>query len=334
MSRAVVAFAGRGSYGPSSLGSLPFDHGWVRRADALRAAYDLPPLSELDAADRFTPSVHLRCANAAPLAFVCGLLDAERIAGAHEVVAVLACSTGWVTALAASGALGFDDAFRLVQEMGLLAEQPIGRGSAGGQLIDLLADGDWSLDPSRPDEIDAALDATGGEAHRAVELGWASILGGTEDGLAAVSAALPTTMRAGRPSPFRLAMHEAWHTPLRLPWAMKLRERLPALDWQRPHVTLIDGRGARWTPWSTDPSALADYTLADHVTTTYDFAAALRVALREYAPEVMLLPGPGRMLALPSAHLMVAEGYRGLRSRAEFEAHQADVAPLVLSMRR
>ena len=35
--RAAVAFPGRGSYGPASLGSLPPGHPWVRRADELRA---------------------------------------------------------------------------------------------------------------------------------------------------------------------------------------------------------------------------------------------------------------------------------------------------------
>ena len=119
MTRAAVAFPARGSYGPASLRSLPPAHPWVRRADQLRREYDLPALSDLDGAAGFDPGVHLRSANASPLTFLSGLLDAERIAGDHEVVVVVASSTGWYTALAASGALEFDDAFRLVQTMAL-----------------------------------------------------------------------------------------------------------------------------------------------------------------------------------------------------------------------
>ena len=101
MSRAAVAFPGRGSYGPSSLGSLTATHPWVRRADAMRAESGHPALAEIDAADRFTPALHLRPSNAWPLTFVASLLDAERIAADHEVVVVVASSTGWYTALAA-----------------------------------------------------------------------------------------------------------------------------------------------------------------------------------------------------------------------------------------
>jgi [acyl-carrier-protein] S-malonyltransferase len=123
--RAAVAFPGRGSYGPPSLGSLPAGHAWVRRADELRVAAGLQPITEVDGAGRFDPNSHLRPTNGWPLVFLCGLLDAERIADDHEVVVVVANSTGWYTALAASGALGFDDAFNLVQGMAAAAEQPL-----------------------------------------------------------------------------------------------------------------------------------------------------------------------------------------------------------------
>jgi len=40
-------------------------------------------------------------------------------------------------------------------------------------------------------------------------------------------------------------------------------------------------------------------------------------------------------IAIVEAHqIIVTEGYRGLRSRAEFEAAQAGPSPLLLSMRR
>ena len=56
--------------------------------------------------------------------------------------------------------------------------------------------------------------------------------------------------------------------------------------------------------------------------------------MREYAPDVVLLPGPGATLGTACAQLIVAEGYRGIRSRTELEAVQAGPSPLLLSMRR
>lgn len=332
MSRAAVVFPGRGSYTPGSLGSLPVGHTWVRRADELRAGYGLPKLSDVDAAERFDPSVHLRAANASPLAFLTGLLDAERIAGDHEVIVVVASSTGWYTALAASGAIGFDDSFRLVQEMALLAEEPIPGGAA--ELIYPLADETWTVNPDLRTALDGALASADGDAHRAVDLGPFAMVGGTEAGIQRVAATLPRVTVGDRAYPLRLAMGDAWHTPLRTPAAEAASERLADLVWDRPSVTLIDGRGARFTPWSTDPLALATHTLAEQPRSTYDFAASFRVALREYAPEIVLLPGPGSSLGAACAQLIVAEGYRGIRSRAEFEQAQASTTPILLSMRR
>ncbi|MDQ3148346.1 MAG: ACP S-malonyltransferase, partial [Chloroflexota bacterium] len=82
------------------------------------------------------------------------------------------------------------------------------------------------------------------------------------------------------------------------------------------------------------PAELARHTINEQPISTYDFALSLRVALREYAPEVILLPGPGANLAEVCAQLIVAEGYRGNRTRAELEATQAGGTPILLSMRR
>ena len=99
-------------------------------------------------------------------------------------------------------------------------------------------------------------------------------------------------------------------------------------------MTLIDGRGARFTPWATDPVELAWYTLGEQIVTPYRSAASARVALREYAPELLVLTGPGNTLGGVTGQLVVAEGYHGLRTRADFESSQAAGSPLVLSMSR
>ena len=332
--RAAVAFPGRGSYGPPSLGSLPAGHPWVRRADELRAAGGLQPLTEVDAAGRFDPSVHLRPTNGWPLVFLCSLLDAERIADDHEVVVVVANSTGWYTALAASGALGFDDAFRLVQEMAAAAESPLAGGSPPAELIYPLTDEAWEPADERIEGLRDALAEVDGGAALAIDLGAFAVVAGTSDGVDAVAGRLPPVEIAERSYPLRLANPDAWHTPLRAAAVEEAIERIGDLRWDRPNVTLIDGRGTRFTPWSTDPRALAERSLRGHGAGTYDFATSLRVALREYAPDIVLLPGPGGSLGAACAQIAVSEGYRGMRSRSEFEAAQAGPAPLLLSMRR
>lgn len=334
MTRAAVAFPARGSYGPASLGSLPTAHPWVRRADQLRLDYDLPALSVLDGAGRFDPAVHLRSANASPLAFVCGLLDAERIAGDHEVVVVIGSSGGWYTALAASGALEFDDAFRLVQTMAVLAEDAIVDQDRGGQLIYALNDDEWQVDSARTNAVDAIVAGQEDGAHRSIELGAFTVISGTATGITNVAEKLPPVEIGSLRFPLRPVMQEAWHTPLRAATAARAAERLSGLTWSAPNVTLVDGRGARFTPWSTDPAELAHHTISEQPMSTYDFALSLRVALREYAPEVILLPGPGASLGEVCAQAIVAEGYRDNRSRAELEATQASATPVLLSVRR
>lgn len=334
MSRAAVAFPGRGSYGPRSLGALPRGHPWVRRADELRAAADLPALTSLDGADHFEPRVHLRPSNAWPLTFVTSLLDAERIADDHEVVVVIASSTGWYTALAASGALGFDDAFRLVQEMARAAEAPLPGDAAAGELIYPLTDDAWQPDAAREAQVRSALADVDGDAGLAVDLGAFAVIGGTIPALDRVGSALAPVAVSERTYPLRLPAGDGWHTPLRRDAANRVADAIGELSWDRPNVTLIDDRGARFTPWSTDPTELATHSVRGQASSTYDFAASLRVALREYAPDVVLLPGPGASLGAACAQVIVAEGYHGHRSRAEFEEAQSGAAPILLSMRR
>jgi hypothetical protein len=334
VSRAAVAFPGRGSYGPSSLGSLIAGHSWVRRADALRGEAGQPALSELDAADRFIPAVHMRPSNAWPLTFLASLLDAERIADDHEVVVVVAASTGWYTALAASGALGFDDAFRLVQAMALAAEEPLPEGRQPAELVYALTTDSWDRDEARNIDLDRVLADADGGAYRALELGSHAVIAGTASAIDRVASGLPPVTVAGRAFPVRLASADAWHTPLRATAAGSAAAAVGNLGWASPNVTLVDGRGRRWTPWATEPDALARETLTGLADATYDFARAFRVALREYAPDAVLLPGPGTTLGAACAQLIVADGYRGIRTRAEFEATQSGPNPILLSVRR
>ncbi len=114
--------------GRASLRSLPRAHPWVRRADQLRR--DVRPSGALrrstERRGSTRPSISARPMRLrSPSCPACSTRSGSR--GDHEVVVVVASSTGWYTALAASGALEFDDAFRLVQTMALLAEEPIAK---------------------------------------------------------------------------------------------------------------------------------------------------------------------------------------------------------------
>jgi [acyl-carrier-protein] S-malonyltransferase len=70
------------------------------------------------------------------------------------------------------------------------------------------------------------------------------------------------------------------------------------------------------------------------VTAPYDLSSSIFVGLREYAPDRVVLPGPGNTLGGVVAQVAIAEGWRGLSSKAEFQALQASDEPLIESMRR
>lgn len=330
--RAVLAFPGRGSYGPQSLHSVPADHPLVAAADEIRADLGLDSLAALDAADAFDPAVHLRPSNAGPLTWLVSMLDAERALVDHRVVAIVGNSPGWFAALAVAEALEPVDAFRLLQGIALLEEEVVASGETSGHLIYPRLDANWQPMPAGVDALDAIGD-DGGEVFPSVDLGGFVILAGSDAGIDRIAERLPTVELGERHYPLRLAFHVPYHTPLQRNVATEAASQFAGLAWHRPQLTLIDGRGIRFTPWTTDPADLAAYTLGEHLVTLYRFAASARVALREYAPEVIVLPGPGNTMGGVMGQLVVTEGYRGLRTKADFEAAQAGAAPLVLSMR-
>ena len=332
MRRIAIVCPGRGSYAQQELRSLPVGHPLVARADALRARYELPPLSALDRAPRFSAAEHLRPANASPLIWLVTLLDAERALADPDAscTAVLGNSMGWYTALAVAGALDFDDGFALVQEMALLQEGLPG----GGQLLYPTLGDDWRPDAARAGSVRAALDAAGGQAFPSIHLGGYAVLAGTDAGMSALQQSLPPLEQGKSRYPLRLVGHGPYHTPLCEPVAHAAQSRLARLGFRRPRLTLIDGRGRRFTPWSTDPAALRDYTLGAQVLTPYDFTLSVRVALREHAPDELVLPGPGNSLGGVCGQILAAEGWRGVRSRADFDALQTSGDAVVRSMRR
>ncbi len=333
MRRAAILCPGRGSYTERTLRSLPESHPWVSRAEELRRETGLPSLVELDRAARFDPGVHLAPSNASPLIWLVTMLDSAAALQEHKVVCVGGNSMGWYTALAVAGALDFDDGFHLVQEMSILQEEQH-RAEGGGQVIYPLVDERWQKDPTLEESVRSAIESSGGQAFPSILLGGYVVLAGMEAGTAHLLKTLPKTKLGSTPYPFRLMQHGPYHTPLVRGVADQAKQRLSRLEFRAPRVTLIDGRGARFTPWSTDPAALAEYTLGAQITTPYDFTASVGVALREYAPDHLVCPGPGNSLGGVCGQILVQQGWRGIHAREDFDRVQQSDAPILISMRR
>jgi malonyl CoA-acyl carrier protein transacylase len=330
VNRIAVLCPGRGSYTDRSLGSFPAGHPWLQRADELRAEYMLPSLTELDQASSFDKQEHLRAANVSPLIWLTTMLDAAEAREKAKLVCVAGNSLGWYSALAVGGALDFDDGFRLVQEMALMQEQHVG----GGQLIYPIVHDDWRSDPEKRSIVEEALASSGGEALLSIVLGGYLVLAGSDAGMKHLMRQLPATQLGKNRYPFKLIGHGPYHTPFVAEVGDKARALLGKLQFKRPEVTLVDGRGVRFTPWSTDVDELREYTLGPQVTTPYDFTSSVRVVLREFAPDELVLPGPGNTLGAICGQVVCAEGWRGVHSKSDFESLQGGETPLVISMRR
>jgi len=331
--RIVILCPGRGSYTEKTLRSLPDSHPWIDRAEALRRERGLPSLVELDRAAKFDSKLHLLPENVSPLIYLVSMLDSAARMQEDKCVAVAGNSMGWYTALAVAGAISFEDGFRLVQDMSILQKQHQER-HGGGQIIYPLVGDDWRRDEQRARDVSAALDASNGTAMASIDLGGYAVLAGSEAGIAHLLATLPKVKVGATMYPFRLMQHGAYHTPLVAEVSERARQSLAAMRFGRPLVTLIDGRGARFTPWSTDVDELRDYTFGAQVTTPYDFALSIRVGLREYAPDHLVCPGPGNSLGGVCGQVVVNEGWRGVRTKDDFQRVQDGDAPILVSMRR
>ena len=340
--RVVVICPGRGSYGAADLGSLAraaadgSRGGWFRAvleaADARRRAAGDPALSALDGAGRLT-AAHGAGEHASPLIFACTAADFLRVDRERcRVVAVAGNSLGWYSALYCAGALPLADAMRLVETMG-----GMGRGGPiGGQIVYPVVDDRWLADDDLTERVDGALRAVREAGHRAgdsVRYGGFRVLWGDDAGVRELRARLPRHEFGDRAYPLHLHGHAAFHSPLLAGYARRAVEELAGLDWRAPEAPLIDGRGRQWTPLAADAAALAEYTLRTQVTATFDFTACVRVALREYAPDLLVCLGPGDVLGAPVAQVIIRERWQGIGDRAAFLRRQQD-DPLVVSFAR
>ncbi|HYJ84174.1 MAG TPA: ACP S-malonyltransferase, partial [Allosphingosinicella sp.] len=333
---ALVVCPGRGTYGKAELGYLKRFHAkngdLVTSFDRLRAERGRPTISELDGADRFSPALLTRGDIASPLIFAASYADFLAIDRSRfDVAAVTGNSMGWYTALAVAGAVGPEQGFRIIDAMGENSQA----GEAGGQVLLTLVDEEWRAIPGLREQVLALAGEIGGRdgcrLYVSIELGGMIVFAGNEAGLAALLAEAPPTPAR---EPLRLVNHGPFHTPLMAGSSERALAQLPA-DWfGSPEVPMIDGRGHVWRPFATPAEALHRYTFVTQILETYDFTRAIQVAVREHAPDRIVLLGPGDTLGGAIAQALIAIQWRGLRSKSDFQAIQESDSPILLSMGR
>ena len=324
----LVVCPGRGSYGATELGYLARHHA----GSSLLAAFDdqrnkrgVESVAALDTASRFSTARHGSGENAAPLIYAASILDFLALDPAKcEVVAVCGNSMGWYTALACAGAVSPDAGFAIADAMGINS----GTGEPGGQVLLTLVGDDWKPDPALRGEVERVIARSG--AFRSIELGGMLLVAGGERELDALLAALPPM--PGRP-PLRLAGHGPFHTPLMAESSRSALEQLAPEWFGPPRIPLIDGEGRVWRAKAFRPEAMHHYTFTTQILEPYDFTRSLAVGIKEFAPDRIVLLGPGDTMGGAIGQVLVAERWLGIGDKAGFAARQG-AAPFLIAMGR
>ncbi|GLQ19706.1 ACP S-malonyltransferase [Algimonas porphyrae] len=325
---ALIVCPGRGVYNAPELGYLRSHHAdksvMITRFDEQRQALAQPSIAELDGSHRFSRARLTRGDNASGLIYSCSIADFQSIdRDAYDIVAVTGNSMGWYTALAGGGALSPDDGFRVVNTMGTIMHEH----AVGGQFVHPAMDADWRPDPAMREILFGLIEAIDG-LYLSIPFGGMLVLAGTDAALAEAESRLDKI--DGR-FPMRLPNHGAFHTPLMDDNSRRGRTALPESLFRQPDLPLIDGRGAIWMPRAADLSALWDYTFGAQVTEPYDFTRAVQTGLKEFAPDCIIVLGPGNTLGGATAQAMLMCDWDGLTTKTEFIDRQA-TDPILLAM--
>jgi malonyl CoA-acyl carrier protein transacylase len=286
----------------------------------------MPLLRELDGADRFSGRKHVAGEHASLLTAACTWVDYERLdPNRVDVVAVTGNSMGWYTALGIAGALDIRSMALLIDTMGRYQQGRI----IGAQIVVPLTGDDWRPDPVRVAQVTEVVKHTP-DLYWSIHLGGQAVLAGTDVAIESAMECLPREQRGAVTYPLKLPLHSAFHTPLLQGTAGTARTELSWLPFRAPRLPLVDGTGKSWRPLFADPEGIRHWTLGDQVVAPFDFTAMVRAALGEYAPDVVILPGPGEGLGGAVAQVMIEMGWRGMKSRADFMAlQQSGHGPLV-----
>ncbi|MEO0882524.1 MAG: ACP S-malonyltransferase [Pseudomonadota bacterium] len=331
---ALVVCPGRGTYNKSELGYFNKYH---KDREALkgimeqeRAHAGQASLESLDGAERYSVATHTRGDNASLLIHACAMGDFAAIdQDKFEIVAVTGNSMGWYIALTCAGAVSQETGARIVNTMGTYMQEAL----IGGQLVYPLSDDQWNEIPGRHQEIVSLLDeltATSGvKVDISIDLGGMIVLAGNDEGLDVLKGRLPPVDRY----PMVLQNHAAFHTRLQDPVSERGLATFSLADFKRPGLPMVDGRGHIWSPASSGGAALHHYTFGHQVVETYDFSRAVQVGMREFAPECIILLGPGATLGGAIAQTLIKIDWQGVDSKTAFQARQEE-DPILLSMGR
>jgi [acyl-carrier-protein] S-malonyltransferase len=324
----LVVCPGRGTYGATELGTLARHHGGsplLATFDRQRGERGVETITALDSRPKYSTAVHGSGENAAPLIYAASILDYLALDPARsEVIAVCGNSMGWYTALACAGAVSPEHGFAIADAMGINS----GMGEPGGQVLLTLVGDDWRADPALRAEIDRAVAASG--TFRSIELGGMLLVAGTDVALNKLLAALPPL--PGRP-PLRLAGHGPFHTPLMAESSRRALDQLPAEWFASPRIPLIDGEGRIWRAKTATPQAMHRYTFTTQILAPYDFTRSLSVGIKEFAPDRIVVLGPGDTMGGAIGQVLVAHKWLGISSKADFAARQTAI-PFLIAMGR
>ena len=330
--KALVICPGRGTYNKDELGYLRRYHAdkreFIAAVDAYRAARGQSSISALDGQAKFSLAEHSRGDNAAALIYACAYADFLSIdRSKYDVVAVTGNSMGWYIALACGSAATPMNALHLINTMGTLMHENL----SGGQMIYSLVDENWKKINGRRDYLMKLIGDINGkgdcELYISIEFGGMLVFGGNDKALAV----LEKTLKAEGRFPMRLQNHAAFHTPMMRPISDHALTIMGDDLFQQPSVPLIDGRGAVWQPHATDIPAIQRYTLGHQVCETYDFTRAVQVSVKEFAPDCLIILGPGSTLGGAVAQSLIDIGWQRWQSKDDFTSRQK-TDPYILSM--
>ncbi|XQW84492.1 ACP S-malonyltransferase [Thalassotalea piscium] len=330
---AVVICPGRGTYNKEELGYLTRFHSdkteLISVIDNYRKSKNQPLISELDAEPNYQMRTHTAGENASALIYGCALADYHSInLDQYDIVAVTGNSMGWYIALAVAGALTPEHSIELVNTMGSMMAD----GVIGGQLIYPIVDENWVINGEIQkhvmEKVAQVNQEKNNQVYVSINLGGYLVFGGNKSGLKALEQSLPQVQDR---YPMNLFNHAAFHTPLMGDISKQAKSMLSDDQFLAPKIPLIDGLGNIWQPYSTDTEKLYHYTLATQVTDMYDFSKSIEVALKEFAPDKLILLGPGSTLGGSVAQNLIKHEWLGMKSKSDFISQQKD-DPFLLAM--
>ena len=324
---ALVICPGRGVYNAAELGYLGRHHfdkaDVIAGFDAQRSALGQDTVSELDAAERFSVSKFTRGDQASGLIYACSYADFLSInRDKYEIVGVTGNSMGWYTALTCAGALSAEDGFKVVNTMGSIMQDNL----KGGQILYPFVNENWQEVPGKRTELVNLCDEING-LYISIYLGGMIVFAGTDRALTLAEKRLPPEGRF----PMRLMNHAAFHSLHQAENSLRGKAALNAALFKQPTIPLIDGRGHQWLPKTVNTNALWDYTFGYQVTETYNFTKAITNSVKELAPDILIILGPGTTLGGATAQTLISCGWESLKSKADFLARQQN-APYIAAM--